>query len=108
MNWKLTALQAVAVSTAAAVPRTSPVRTWAPVTVLLTSDDTLRISVIDGGDGGAIARPGGGLAEMSGRLAGFDATLTLTSPVGGPTQVAASIPMLFDRGETGIGGGTRA
>lgn len=74
-----------------------------PVTVLITSGDMLRVSVVDSGPGGAVTRPQGGLAEMADRLAGFDGTLSLSSPAGGPTQVVASIPMMLVRGESGVG-----
>ncbi|MDU0479487.1 histidine kinase [Staphylococcus chromogenes] len=73
----------------------------APVNVLITSDDNLRISVVDQGPGGAAITPGHGLAGMRDRLEAFDGTLTLTSPAGGPTQVMATIPLLLDRGQPG-------
>lgn len=74
----------------------------APVTVLLTADSELTVSVVDRGPGGAEVRPGGGLAEMSGRLEAFDGTVTVHSPAGGPTQVVARIPLLLHRGEPGL------
>ncbi|MEJ5928516.1 histidine kinase [Corynebacterium sp. H128] len=73
----------------------------APVSVLITSDESLRISVVDQGPGGATLIDGHGLAGMRERLAAFDATLTISSPVGGPTKVAAAIPLLLDRGQPG-------
>ena len=74
----------------------------APVTVLLTADADLRISVVDEGPGGAKLHPGGGLAGMAARLDTFGGRLTLNSPVGGPTQVTATIPLLLYRGQTGL------
>lgn len=74
----------------------------AEVSVLLVTDKYLSISVVDGGPGGAWLRPEGGLAEMADRLAAFDATMTVHSPAGGPTQVTARIPLLLGRGESGI------
>lgn len=72
----------------------------APVSVLLTSDATLNISVVDQGPGGATM--GRGLTGMKERLAAFDGTMELKSPVGGPTQVTAHIPLMLNRGDSGI------
>ncbi|AKK10371.1 sensor histidine kinase [Corynebacterium uterequi] len=72
----------------------------APVSVLLTCDATLNISVVDQGPGGAYF--GSGLENMRQRLAAFDGQLDLRSPAGGPTTVTARIPMLLDRGQPGI------
>ncbi len=74
----------------------------AKVTVLITADEHLKISVIDQGSGGAQLRPGHGLAGMRDRLSAFDGTLEIASPPGGPTQVVASIPLLLHRGESGV------
>ena len=76
----------------------------APVTVLVTSDADLHISVVDEGPGGAAVVPGQGLAGMAQRLEAFGGALTLSSPPGGPTRVACSIPLLLDRGASGLGG----
>lgn len=73
------------------------------VTVLVITDERLSISVMDDGPGGAHLVPGHGLAGMRERLAAFDATLEVHSPAGGPTQVAARIPLLLDRGQPGVG-----
>lgn len=75
----------------------------APVSVLITADEHLRISVVDAGPGGASLIDGHGLAGMRDRLAGFGGQLSLSSPPGGPTKVTASIPLLLDRGQTGLG-----
>lgn len=74
----------------------------APVTVLLAADQNLRVSVVDQGPGGAAPLSGHGLAGMRERLAAFGGEMTLSSPPGGPTQVAASIPLLLDRGRSGV------
>jgi signal transduction histidine kinase len=52
----------------------------------------LRVLVEDDGRGGAAIEPGGGLAGLAARVAAIDGTLTLTSPPGGPTRVAAELP----------------
>ncbi|MGC3953826.1 MAG: sensor histidine kinase [Propionicimonas sp.] len=74
----------------------------APVTVLLTTDSHLRVSVVDNGPGGARLRPGHGLSGMRERLAAFGGDVTISSPPGGPTQVVASVPLLLNRGEPGV------
>lgn len=73
----------------------------APVSVLLTSDQTLNISITDQGPGGA--KLGRGLRGMKERLATFDGAMTMHSPEGGPTQVIARIPLMLNRWESGIG-----
>ena len=73
----------------------------APVSVLLTSDQTLNISITDQGPGGA--KLGRGLRGMKERLATFDGEMTMHSPEGGPTQVIARIPLMLNRWESGIG-----
>jgi signal transduction histidine kinase len=61
--------------------------------VTITDDGTLlRVLVEDDGKGGAVIEPGGGLAGLAARVAAIDGTLTVTSPSGGPTLVAAVIP----------------
>ncbi len=52
----------------------------------------MRIVVADDGHGGAAATPGGGLAGLVDRLAAVDGTLSVSSPVGGPTRLEAVIP----------------
>jgi signal transduction histidine kinase len=56
------------------------------------SGRTLRVLVEDDGEGGAAIEPGGGLAGLAARVAAIDGTLTVTSPPGGPTRVAAELP----------------
>lgn len=74
----------------------------APVSVLVTCDHTLNISVTDQGGGNARITPGGGLDGMQERIAAFGGSLAVTSPRGGPTTVVARIPLLLFRGESGI------
>ena len=74
----------------------------ASVTVLLVADDRLKVSVVDTGPGGARIKPGHGLSGLRERLAAFGGEMTISSPEGGPTQVAASVPLLLFRGEPGV------
>ena len=74
----------------------------APVSVLVIADDSLRITVVDEGPGGAQVVQGHGLAGMAERLAAFGGEMTLSSPPGGPTRLACSIPLLLDRGQSGV------
>lgn len=78
----------------------------AHVSVVVVADTTLHVSVVDDGPGGARWRPGHGLAGLRERLATFGGALTLTSPPGGPTTVAARIPLLLRPGEVGIAMGS--
>ncbi len=74
----------------------------APVSVLLVADSELRVSVVDAGPGGARFRSGHGLAGLRERLAAFGGDIQISSPPGGPTRVLATIPLLLNRGETGV------
>ncbi|MER0026854.1 histidine kinase [Corynebacterium sp. KPL4043] len=74
----------------------------APVSVLITSDAALHISVVDEGPGGARVEPGRGLSGMAERLAAFGGEMSLSSPEGGPTRVSCTIPLLLERGQTGV------
>jgi signal transduction histidine kinase len=60
------------------------------VTITLTG--LLRAVVSDNGRGGADPMAGGGLRGVQRRLAGFDGTLAISSPEGGPTVVTMEIP----------------
>lgn len=62
-------------------------------TVRVSRDgEVLLIEVQDDGMGGAVERPGGGLAGIRRRIEAFEGTLSLTSPVGGPTTLRAELP----------------
>jgi signal transduction histidine kinase len=52
----------------------------------------LRVRVSDDGDGGAVARDGGGLAGLAERLRTVDGTIHINSPRGGPTVVTVEMP----------------
>jgi len=56
------------------------------------SDGKLVAVVGDDGRGGARVEPGGGLHGLERRLAAFDGTLLVTSPLGGPTVVYLEVP----------------
>ena len=51
------------------------------------------ITVADNGIGGASLAKGHGLAGLADRLRGVDGTLTVSSPVGGPTLITATLPL---------------
>jgi len=53
---------------------------------------TLTVVVSDDGVGGAKAIPGHGLAGLTDRIRAAGGTLTVTSPAGGPTVIAAELP----------------
>ncbi|GAA1951279.1 sensor histidine kinase [Catenulispora subtropica] len=53
---------------------------------------SLRMIVGDNGVGGAEANAGGGLAGLGDRIAPLDGILSVSSPVGGPTQIIMEIP----------------
>jgi signal transduction histidine kinase len=52
----------------------------------------LAIEVRDDGQGGASRRPGSGLEGLAQRVEALDGSLTIDSPVGGPTTVRAEVP----------------
>jgi signal transduction histidine kinase len=54
--------------------------------------DVLRVEVADNGVGGAVERPGGGLAGLADRATSVEGSLAITSPAGGPTVVHAELP----------------
>ncbi|RCH65723.1 sensor histidine kinase [Streptomyces sp. SDr-06] len=56
------------------------------------SGPAIVVEVEDDGTGGAVVRAGGGLAGLRRRLAVFDGTVEITSPVGGPTRVRMMVP----------------
>ncbi|GAB3658041.1 sensor domain-containing protein [Glycomyces tarimensis] len=55
-------------------------------------DAELLIEIYDDGKGGATAVAGGGIDGVRRRLAAFDGSLDVVSPVGGPTVVSMHIP----------------
>ncbi|CAM2925337.1 sensor histidine kinase [Actinomyces slackii] len=65
--------------------------TQAGVTVS-AQEGALRVAITDNGAGGACAAKGHGLDGLIQRLAGVEGTLSIDSPVGGPTTIEAVIP----------------
>jgi signal transduction histidine kinase len=60
-----------------------------------TTGDRLVVQVRDDGCGGADADQGTGLRGLGDRVSALDGELTLWSPVGGPTVVRASLPLVI-------------
>jgi signal transduction histidine kinase len=56
------------------------------------ADGVLTLAISDDGVGGAQLNGGGGLRGLADRVAAFDGQLTIDSPPGGGTRVAATIP----------------
>lgn len=54
--------------------------------------EALKVVVEDDGKGGAALSSGTGLAGVARRLAAFDGTMDVASPVGGPTVVTLEVP----------------
>jgi signal transduction histidine kinase len=54
---------------------------------------TLRVDVVDDGAGGATIDADGGLRGLSDRVAALGGTLSVHSPRGGGTRVAAVLPL---------------
>ncbi|SCG34418.1 sensor histidine kinase [Micromonospora halophytica] len=53
----------------------------------------LHVEVTDDGDGGATARPGSGLSGLRDRIAAVGGDLTIASPAGGGTRLAATLAL---------------
>ena len=53
---------------------------------------TLTAMVGDNGVGGAQLTPEGGLVGIERRLSAFDGTMSMASPLGGPTIVTIKVP----------------
>ncbi|WNV82321.1 sensor domain-containing protein [Umezawaea sp. Da 62-37] len=70
------------------------------------ADGRLSVMVGDDGRGGAEIVTGGGLRGTERRLAAFDGTLGLASPVGGPTIVTLELPCELSSVKTSSSSGT--
>ncbi|MFS3129415.1 histidine kinase [Nocardioides sp. Bht2] len=66
----------------------------------------LRIAISDNGRGGADPAGGTGLRGLAKRLAAFDGTMTLESPLGGPTRITMEIPCALSSPRTMPSSGT--
>ncbi|MEU4743781.1 sensor histidine kinase [Actinosynnema sp. NPDC023658] len=66
----------------------------------------LGVMVGDDGRGGAVASDDGGLRGIERRLAAFDGTLGIASPVGGPTIVTMELPCELSSVKTSSSSGT--
>jgi signal transduction histidine kinase len=65
---------------------------WAFVRLWKDEQARLHLLVHDDGTGGADPEGGTGLRGIERRIAAFDGHLTLTSPAGGPTELALELP----------------
>lgn len=54
--------------------------------------ESLRITIVDDGHGGAVERAGGGLSGIRRRAEAFEGTMELDSPDGGPTTLRVELP----------------
>lgn len=70
------------------------------------TDGRLGVMVGDDGGGGATAASGGGLHGIERRLAAFDGTMVLASPIGGPTIVTMELPCVLSLAKTSPSSGT--
>jgi signal transduction histidine kinase len=70
------------------------------------ADGRLGVMVGDDGRGGARQPAGGGLAGIERRLAAFDGTMIVASPVGGPTIVTMELPCVLSSAKTSPSSGT--
>lgn len=61
---------------------------------------SLSVMVGDDGRGGATQDPGGGLHGIERRLAAFDGTMMVASPIGGPTIVTMELPCELSSAKT--------
>jgi len=69
-------------------------------------DGVLRLTVTDDGVGGASASAGTGLRGIERRLATFDGTVAVSSPLGGPTVVIMELPCASSLPRTSTSSGT--
>jgi len=63
--------------------------------VELALPDGVTVLVGDNGVGGAQFTPEGGLLGIERRLAAFDGTLSMASPLGGPTIITIKVPCIL-------------
>ncbi|MEV4889104.1 histidine kinase [Nonomuraea sp. NPDC055795] len=68
--------------------------------------DRIRLTVRDDGRGGAWPSAGTGLLGIERRLSAFDGTLTVASPVGGPTELTMELPCVLSSRKISHSSGT--
>ncbi len=73
---------------------------------LRSRPDALIVVVADDGRGGARPEHGTGLAGVMRRLAAFDGTMSVSSPVGGPTEITVEVPCVWSSPKTTPSSGT--
>ena len=66
----------------------------------------LRVEVGDDGRGGARPSGGTGLSGIMRRVSAFDGTMSVSSPVGGPTLVVMEVPCALSSAKTRPSSGT--
>src|SRR5262249_3666159 len=64
------------------------------------TDNALRLSVLDDGNGGANPDQGSGLRGIERRLGTFDGRVAISSPPGGPTMVTMELPCVLSSQRT--------
>jgi signal transduction histidine kinase len=70
------------------------------------SGGAIQVQVGDNGTGGAAVTEGGGLHGIERRLAAFDGTVFVSSPLGGPTIVTMELPCALSSEKTSPSSGT--
>ncbi|HVV23972.1 MAG TPA: histidine kinase, partial [Pseudonocardiaceae bacterium] len=88
---------AVAEALTNAVRHSGADRVWVE---LRHDEGALRMTVLDDGGGGADPDRGSGLRGIERRLGSFDGTVTVSSPVGGPTMVTMELPCVLSSPRT--------
>ena len=63
---------------------------------LHVEEETLRLSIVDDGVGGADPREGSGLIGLKDRVEALGGTIEVASPPGGGTRLDVQIPLLPD------------
>jgi signal transduction histidine kinase len=94
---------AVAETLTNAAKHSAATSAWLRVTY---ADGNLGVLIGDDGKGGASQPAGGGLHGIERRLAAFDGTMMVASPVGGPTIVSMELPCVLSSAKTSPSSGT--
>ncbi len=94
---------AVAEAITNVIKHSGATKAWVRVTY---ADGRLSLMVADDGNGGADPSRGTGLRGIERRLAAFDGTVVVSSPVGGPTVVTMELPCELSSARTSPSSGT--